>query len=114
MNTAVTNYAGTLRARWRWIVWGVLLALVATTAFLVLWPPLYRSEATIFVRTPGDVSRVGDGGSTYAAAHASTHAALAGSPPVAPRFIPALVLYLAPEPLSSRITAVNPAGTALI
>jgi capsular polysaccharide biosynthesis protein len=114
MNTAVTNYAGTLRARWRWIVWGVLLALVATTAFLVLWPPLYRSEATIFVRTPGDVSRVGDGGSTYAAAHASTYAALAGSTTVAARVITDLGLDLDPETLSSRITAVNPAGTALI
>ena len=114
MNTAVTNYAGTLRARWRWIVWGVLLALVTTTAFLVLWPPLYRSEATIFVRTPGDVSRVGDEGSAYAAARASTYAALAGSTTVAARVITDLGLDLNPETLSSRITAVNPAGTALI
>jgi capsular polysaccharide biosynthesis protein len=92
----------------------MLLALVATTAFLVLQPPLYRSEATIFVRTPGDVSRVRDGGSTYAAARANTYAALARSTSVAARVITDLGLDLDPEILSSRINAVNPAGTALI
>src|SRR3984893_2243581 len=114
MNTAVMDYARTLRARWRWIVWGMLFALVATTVFLVFWPPLYRSEATIFVRTPGDVSRVRDGGSTYAAARANTYAALARSTSVAARVITDLGLDLDPETLSSRINAVNPAGTALI
>src|SRR5919201_3485552 len=105
MKTAVTDYAGALRTRWRWILWGMLLALVATTAFLVLRPPLYRSEATIFVRTPGDVSRVRDGGSTYAAARANTYAALARSTSVAPRVITDLGLDLGPETLSSRINA---------
>jgi capsular polysaccharide biosynthesis protein len=114
MNAAVMDYARTLRPRWRWIVWGMLLALMATTALLVLWPPLYRSEATIFVRTPGDVSRVRDGGSTYAAARANTYAALARSTGVAARVITELGLDLDPETLSGRITAVNPPGTALI
>ena len=114
MNTAIMDYAGVLRARWRWIAWGVLLALVATTVFLILRPPLYSSEATIFVRTPGDVSRVRDGGDSYAQARARTYAALAGSTSVAARVIADLGLDLDPETLSSRIDAANPAGTALI
>lgn len=114
MKTDVMDYAGVLRTRWRWIVWGMLLSLAATTAFLVLWPPMFRSEATIFVRTPGDVGRVRDGGSTYAAARASTYASLARSTSVAARVITDLGLNVDPETLSSRISAVNPAGTALI
>jgi capsular polysaccharide biosynthesis protein len=114
MNTAIVDYAGVLRARWRCIAWGVLLALVATTVFLILRPPLYSSEATIFVRTPGDVSRVRDGGDSYAQARARTYAALAGSTSVAARVIADLGLELDPETLSSRIDAANPPGTALI
>jgi len=45
------------------------------------------STATIFVRTPGDVGRVRDGGSTYAAARANTYASLARSTSVAARVI---------------------------
>ena len=70
MNTALVEYGRVLRARWRWIVWGVLLALGATTCFLLVQPPLYRSDATVFVRTPGDISRVRDGGDSYAQASA--------------------------------------------
>ena len=58
MNPAITEYAGILRMRWRWMVWGVLLAVGVTTLFLILQPPMYRSEQTVFVRTPGDVSQV--------------------------------------------------------
>lgn len=114
MNPALVEYAGALRARWRWIAWGVLLALLATTVFMILRPPLYSSEATIFVRTPGDVSRVRDGGDSYAQARARTYAALASSTTVAAGVIADLGLDLDPETLSSRIDAANPAGTALI
>jgi capsular polysaccharide biosynthesis protein len=114
MNAAIVEYAGALRARWRWIAWGVLLALIATSVFMILRPPLYSSEATIFVRTPGDVSRVRDGGDSYAQARARTYAALAGSTSVTARVIADLGLELDPETLSSRIDAANPAGTALI
>jgi capsular polysaccharide biosynthesis protein len=114
MNAALVEYAGALRARWRWVTWGVLLALIATTVFMVLRPPLYSSEATVFVRTPGDVSRVRDGGDAYAQARARTYAALAGSTSVAARVIADLGLELDPETLTSRIDAANPTGTALI
>ena len=95
-------------------MWGVLLALAATTVFLILQPPLYRSEATVFVRTPGDVSRVLDGGDSYAQGRARTYAALAGSTSVSSRVIADLGLDLKPEILSKRIQATNPPGTALI
>ena len=114
MNTALASYGGVLRARWRWIMWGVLLALATTTVFLILQPPLYRSEATVFVRTPGDVSRVLDGGDSYAQGRARTYAALAGSTSVSARVIADLGLDLKPETLSKRVTASNPPGTALI
>jgi capsular polysaccharide biosynthesis protein len=114
MNTADVEYARVLRARWRWIMWGVVLALAATTLFLFVRPPMYRSEATVFVRTPGDVSRVLDGGDSYAQGRARTYAALASSTSVAARVIADLGLDLQPEVLSERIQATNPRGTALI
>jgi uncharacterized protein involved in exopolysaccharide biosynthesis len=114
MNTAFAAYGRVLRARWRWIVWGVLLALLATTLFLILRPPLYRSEATVFVRTPGDVSRVIDGGDSYAQARARTYSALASSTSVSSRVIADLGLNVRPETLSDRIEAANPPRTALI
>jgi capsular polysaccharide biosynthesis protein len=114
MNTAVVEYARVLRARWRWIMWGVVLALAATTLFLIVRPPLYRSEATVFVRTPGDVSRVLDGGDLYAQGRAASYAALASSTSVSSPVIADLGLDLKPEVLSERIQATNPRGTVLI
>jgi capsular polysaccharide biosynthesis protein len=114
MNTALAEYVGVLRSRWRWIMWGILLMLIAATAFLRLQPPQYRSEATVFVRTPGDVSKVLDGGATYAQGRAATYAALAGSTSVSSRVIADLGLDLNPEVLSERIQATNPRGTVLI
>jgi capsular polysaccharide biosynthesis protein len=95
-------------------MWGVLLALTVTTAFLIVSPPLYRSEATLFVRTPGDVSQVQDGGDSYAQGRAQTYAALANNTTVAARVIADLGLDLKPEVLSERISATHPTGTALI
>jgi capsular polysaccharide biosynthesis protein len=114
MNAIVSEYGRILRTRWRWIIWGVLLALLAATVLLIMRPPLYRSEATLFVRTPGDVSRVVDGGDSYAQARARTYAALANSSSVSARVVADLGLDLKPEILSSRIHATNRPGTALI
>jgi capsular polysaccharide biosynthesis protein len=114
MNIAIAYYRQTLRTQWRWMVWGLVLTLLATTVFLILQPPLYRCEARVFVRTPGDISRVRDGGDSYAQARAKTYAALAGSDSVAARVVADLGLDLRPETLSKRITAANPRGTVLI
>ncbi len=95
-------------------MWGVLLALAAITVFLILRPPLYRSQATVFVRTPGDVSKVLDGGDSFAQGRARTYAALANSTSVSSRVIADLGLGLKPEVLSERIHASNRNGTALI
>jgi capsular polysaccharide biosynthesis protein len=114
MSAALAVYGRILRARWRWLMWGVLLALTATTAFLVVSPPLYRSEATVFVRTPGDVSQVQDGGDSYAQGRAQTYAALVNSTSVAARVIADLGLDLQPEVLFKRISATHPTGTAVI
>jgi capsular polysaccharide biosynthesis protein len=96
------------------MVWGVLLALAAATVVLILQPPMYQSHATVFVRTPGDVSRVVDGGDTYARQRAATYAQLADSTTVADRVITNLDLDLSPATLSARIEAKNPPGTVLI
>jgi len=114
MNTTLVAYARLLRARWRWLIWGALVAVGAITVVLLIWPPLYRTQATVFVRTPGDVSRVVDGGDTYAQARARTYAALANSTSVSARVIADLGLDLDAEALSKRIKATNPKGTALI
>jgi capsular polysaccharide biosynthesis protein len=114
MNSALTGYLHVLRNRWRWMVWGALIALGATTVLLILQPPMYRSDATVFVRTPGDVSRVVDGGDFYAQGRARTYAALASSTSMSAWVIDDLGLDLEPETLSKRIEATNPPGTALI
>jgi capsular polysaccharide biosynthesis protein len=114
VNSALTGYLRVLSSRWRWMVWGVLIALGATTILMILQPPMYRSDATVFVRTPGDVSRVVDGGDTYARERAETYAALATSTTVSARVITDLGLDLEPEILSERIKATNPPNTALI
>ncbi|MDH6196216.1 capsular polysaccharide biosynthesis protein [Mycobacterium frederiksbergense] len=114
MNAALAAYFRVLRDRWRWLVWGALLAIGATTVLLILRPPMYHSDATVFVRTPGDVSREADGGDSYAQGRAVTYAALAGSKDVATRVITDLGLDEQPAALSGRIKATHPPGTALI
>lgn len=112
--SSVAEYVWVIRHRWRWMVWGVLIALGLTTAALLLQPQTYRSDATVFVRTPGDVSQVVDGGDFYAQGRAKTYAALAISPSVSARVVHDLGLDLQPESLSARIKATNPPGTALV
>jgi len=114
MTSVLTEYRDVLRKRWRWVAWGVLLTVGATTAFLLLGPPIYRTQATVFVRTPGDVSRVVDGGDSYAQGRAATYAELADSTDLAARVIDNLGLGLTPEALANRIDAANRPGTALI
>jgi capsular polysaccharide biosynthesis protein len=114
MRTPLAQYGALLLSQWRWIMWGILLALAATAVVLILWPPLYRSQATVFVRTPGDVSRVQDGGDSYAQGRAGTYAALVKSTSVSSRVVADLGQELRPELLSQRIQATHPSGTALI
>jgi capsular polysaccharide biosynthesis protein len=114
MRTALADYATVLRCRWRWPMWGALLALAATTTVLLANPPMYRTDARVFVRTPGDVSRVLDGGDSYAQGRARTYAALANSTSLASRVITDLGVNMSPQTLSGRIEASNPPGTALI
>jgi len=114
VNATLAQYGQVLRAHWRWPMWGALLVLAATTAALILQPPMYRSAATVFVRTPGDVSRVIDGGDSYAQARAETYAALATSTSVTSRVVADLGLNLTPEALGRRIQAAHEGGTALM
>lgn len=95
-------------------MWGCLLALSVTVLTLLTWPPLYRSEATVFVRTPGDVSEVQDGGDSYAQGRAETYRALMNSTEISGRVIADLGLDVAPGTLSQRIEAEHPTGTAVI
>jgi len=114
VNDALTSYARNLRVRWRWLVWSVLVSLSAATVVLILQPPMYQSHATVFIRTPGDVSRVVDGGDTYARERATTYAQLATSTTLAERVVTNLGLDIEPSALSARVKAKNPPGTALI
>lgn len=113
MSTTLRQYGRILKARWRWVAWGTIMATAATAVLLMLWPPLYRTTATVFVRTPGDISHSMDGGDLYAQTRAETYAALAKSPGTAARVIADLGLNLSPEKLSQRIQARHIVGTAL-
>ncbi|ULN34671.1 YveK family protein [Mycolicibacterium smegmatis] len=114
MNPELATYLRILRVRWRWVLWGVLLSLAITTVALILQPPMYQAEATVLVRTPGDVSQVVDGGDTYSRERAATYARLATSSTVAERVITNLGLEIDPAELSSRVEAETVPGTALI
>ena len=114
MKTALSSYLRVIRVRWRWILWGVLIALAITTVGLFIQPQTYRSDAMVFVRTPGDISRVMDGGSFYAQERAKTYAALANSPSVSARVIADLGLHERADDMVGRIKASNPRGTALV
>jgi len=113
-NTGLIEYGRIIASHWRWVAWGILLALAVTTVALLIHPPLYRTAATVFVRTPGDVSRVVDGGDSFAQARARTYAALASSPTISGRVIADLGLNMTPQRLAARIKADNRRGTALI
>lgn len=112
--TILRTYGAILRARWRWVAWGVIGAVTVTAAVLLLWPPLYRTEATLFVRTPGDVSQSVDGGDRYAQSRAETYAALVKSTAVASRVIADASLDLSPQGFARRVAARHIPGTALV
>lgn len=114
MSTALHAYVRVLRERWRWLAWGMLLGVGAAVVALLLAPPLFRSTATVFIRTPGDVSRAVDGGDTYAQHRAGNYVELARSTDLATSVVRDLGIDLAPETLAERTTATNRPGTVLI
>ncbi|MFD4179653.1 hypothetical protein [Rhodococcus sp. NPDC058514] len=107
-------YGRVLRRRWRWVVWGALLALGVGIVGLLLVPSPYRSTATVFIRTPGDVSGVVDGGDTYARQRALTYVELAGSTDLAARVVSDLGIDSTAQQFADRITATSVPGTVLI
>lgn len=114
MTTTLQKYGLIVRARWRWVAWGVVGAVTATAAVLLMWPPLYRSEAMVFVRTPGDIGQSVDGGDSYAQRRAETYAALATSTTVSTRVIADTGLDLSPQRFARRVAAHHIGGTALL
>jgi capsular polysaccharide biosynthesis protein len=114
MSEALGQYGRILRARWRWIVWGILIALAAATTAMLISSPLYRSDALVFIRTPGDTSRVADGGALYASVRADTYAAMVTRGDLARRVVADLGLDISPGTLSKQIHAKAYPGAALI
>lgn len=114
MNQALVHYGRLLRQRWRWWLWGGLTGLLISAAVLLAWPPMYRTDARVFVRTPGDISRVVDGGEDYAQKQAETYAALARGAGLSKQVAADLGLGISPETLAARVTAQHLPGTALI
>jgi capsular polysaccharide biosynthesis protein len=95
-------------------VWGILIALTAVTTVMLISPPLYRSDALVFIRTPGDTSRVADGGALYASVRADTYAAMVTRGDLSRRVVSDLGLDITAGELSKRIHAKAYPGTALI
>ncbi|MFF0816071.1 hypothetical protein ACFYVR_13100 [Rhodococcus sp. NPDC003318] len=114
MTGAVRAYARILRERWRFVAVAGLGALAVTAIVLLLVPSLYRSGFTVFVRTPGEVSQVEDGGDSYARSRAQSYAELAHSPDLAARVVRNLGLDTSPEEFAGRVTATARPGTVLI
>jgi capsular polysaccharide biosynthesis protein len=114
MNQSMKQYLGIIGPRWRWVAWGAIIAVALTAAVLLLWPPRYRTQAMLFVRTPGDVSQVIDGGDTYAQTRAETYAALAKTSAISSRVVADTGLQLSPLKLASRVQARHIGGTALL
>jgi capsular polysaccharide biosynthesis protein len=114
MSESLNQYAQILRTRWRWLAWGAVVALILVAAALLFWPPRYRTEAMVFIRTPGDISQVVDGGDTYARTRAGTYAALARTNAVASRVIADTGLDLSPQKFVSRVQVSPLGGTALL
>jgi capsular polysaccharide biosynthesis protein len=114
VNAALAEYAGILRARWRYPFWGLLLGLATLTVLLLVRPPVYESRATVMVRTPGDVSRVVDAGDFYAQTRTRTFAALATGTGLASRVVADNGLNMSPESLAASVSANPRPGTVLI
>jgi hypothetical protein len=95
-------------------MWGVLSVLLLLTAVMFVSPPVYRSTATVLIRTPGDVSQVQDGGDLYARLRTDTYAALARGTGVSARVVSDLGLQLSPEQFAARVEARGRLNTVLI
>lgn len=114
MNAVVTDYLCILRARWRLVAGGALLGLGAAVVLLLLVPPTYRSSATLFIRTPGDISLVVDGGDSYAQNRARTYAQLARSSDFAERVVDYGSIDMLPDQFAQNVSVSARPGTVLI
>lgn len=113
MNPTLQRYLAIVQTRWRWVAWAVIATVALAAVVLMLLPPLYRTTATVFIRTPGDISQSADGGDSYAQSRAETYAALARSTGVASRVVADMGLNLSPEKLARRVQAHHIGRTAL-
>lgn len=114
MNATMRAYARVLRERWRVVAACGLVTVAAAVALLLLTPSLYRCGFTVFVRTPGDVSRVVDGGDSFAQHRARTYTELARSPDLAGRVVNNLGTGTDPAEFAGHVTATVRPGTTLI
>lgn len=114
MTSAIIECWRILAHRWRWLMWGAVLALAGVTVAFLVSPPLYRSDTTVLVRTPGDVTRVQDGGSSYARARIYTYAALVGSERLASAVVADLGLKMDSAVFASRVSTSSPPGSSLL
>lgn len=114
MNPVVVEYARVLGERWRWVAAGLVSAVLAVLAFLIVQPPEYATTATVFVRTPGHVTSVVDGGDSYAQGRARTYAALVGNTTLAAEVIAGLGLDMGADELAARVSGTARNGPALM
>ena len=84
-------------ARWRWVAWGIIAALGVTAAVPDRVAALYRTQATVFVRTPVTSASPWTVAICTRNREPKTYATLARSRGVAARVVADLGLDTSPE-----------------
>jgi capsular exopolysaccharide synthesis family protein len=110
------EYVDVARDRWRFVLAGLLLGLLAAGAVTVLIPREYSADVTMIVSAPAastDPTAASDGES-LSAQRVRTYVELMRSKRLAGDVIDALDLPLTPDELASRITATSAPETVLL
>ncbi|NYH84964.1 receptor protein-tyrosine kinase/non-specific protein-tyrosine kinase [Actinopolymorpha cephalotaxi] len=99
------DYLKVLRRRWRWLIPGVLVAVVAAAVVTFLTTPQYASTIRLFVSTPETNTTAAYQGGLFSEQRAASYADLLTGPEVAERVVHALGLHESPSALQKHVTA---------
>lgn len=112
----LSDFAATLRQRWRILVAAVLAGLCVAVAVVLLATPRYEASAELFVSTQTAGASSNDllQGSSFTQQRVKSYAALAKTPAVLQPVVDQLQLHTDPASLADSVTASSPTDTVLI